>query len=868
MTDLCDDEAQHSGRSAAETARLDRLAGYRILHSAPEPAFDEIAALAASLLEAPMAAIAFAGPGHFWLKAHFGMGGGEYDRSTSLCERALASDGVYSVVALTAEPEFASSSHVTGEPQLCFYAGVPLIDSGGYRLGTLSAMDHNPHAALTSIQRAALQSLARIIVDRLELRRLAANITEAEANEQVAFRLATAAHDRLREAIELLPEAIVFMDCDNRVILWNRRYVELYPEVAAILKPGIGYEEVLRTSLDSGLHPEDFDAGNVKSWMAKRLADHRDGKGSYEQKFRDGRFIRYDQRRTSDGGAICIRVDITEVKLREESFRLMFEHNPLPMLVCDLETLAFLDANDAAVSHYGWSKEQFLNMTALDIRPPQHRAEMEAHIRATKGYVAGERDSLHWKSDGSEFIAAVYSRPLDYCGRKATLATIIDVTQRKRHEQHIQYLAHHDALTGLANRTKFNDRLKLALTNAEARGSGFALLLIDLDHFKTVNDTLGHPVGDALIVAAADRLANCIRRSDAIARLGGDEFAVIVEPADDCNRIAALARRVIAAMAKPFSVSGHRININASIGITRAPHDGGDAAALLKNSDLALYSAKADGRGKFRFFEPQMELRLLAKRSLELDLRKALRDGEFVLHYQPLAAISDGTTIGFEALVRWNSKERGLVPPGEFIPVAEETGLIVPIGAWVLRRACMDAVTWQQPLTVAVNLSAEQFKAGMVVETVQQALAISGLAAHRLELEVTETVLLEKSDDTLIALRALRQLGAQIAMDDFGTGYSSLSYLQKFPFDKIKIDRTFVSGLGQSQNSTEIVRAVLAIGNSLKIRVSAEGIETAEQLAALRELGCQEGQGYYFGKPVPAAAISTSLKALNCRKAG
>ncbi len=849
-----------------ETARMERLGSYLIVGTSPERTFDEIASLAASLLGTSFAFIALAAGDSHWFKARIGFDLNGIPRLNGFCDRTLAGDDVLCIPDARHDPRFTEYPFVEGQLNVRFYAGVPLIDTDGFKLGTLAVLDTQPRAPVTAQQSAILQSLARIAVDRLELRRLTASLAESKAKEQTAFKLAEAAHGRLREAIDLLPEGIVFMDAEDRYILWNRRYAELFPEIASLLTPGITYEEVLRASFQSSGNAEDLQGVDIDEWITNRLVEHRAKHGSSEYKFNDGRYMRYDQRETSDGGAICIRVDITEVKQREESFRLMFDSNPLPMLVIDLETLAFLAVNDAAADHYGFTKQQLLTMTAMDIRPPEFREDAAAFIRACQGHSTGDRDTVHWKADGTTFIASIFSRPLDYRGRKAALAAVIDNTERNRHEQHIHHLAHHDSLTGLPNRMLFHEQLDEALRRTAASGTGFALFLLDLDHFKTVNDSLGHPVGDGLIVAASERLKKCVRRNDIVARLGGDEFAIIQESATDSYNVDLLAHRLVTAMTETFEVHGHRINVGASVGITRAPEDGTDSASLLKNSDLALYRAKADGRGTFRHFEPQMQLHLLTKRALELDLRNALKKEELVLFYQPIANIRTEATLGFEALLRWQHPDRGLILPAEFVPIAEDTGLIVPIGAWALDQACRDAMAWLPYLTVAVNLSGDQFKQGNIIGTVQRALAASGLDANRLELEITETVLLDQANEPLIALKALRSLGARIAMDDFGTGYSSLSYLQKYLFDKIKIDQSFVRGLGGTSPNAAIVRAILAIGYSLNIRVSAEGIQTAEELAILRDLGCTEGQGYYFGKPLRATEIDPALLLSGQRK--
>src|SRR5262249_41337536 len=366
------------------------------------------------------------------------------------------------------------------------------------------------------------------------------------------------------------------------------------------------------------------------------------------------------------------------------------------------------------------------------------------------------------------------------------------------------------------------------------------VLCLDIDRFKSVNDTLGHPIGDMLLKAAAERLRNCVRESDLIARLGGDEFAIVQVGVSQPTEATALSTRIIDAISAPYELDGHQVVVGMSVGIAVAPNDGSDAAQLLKNADMALYRAKADGRGVYRFFEAEMDARMQARRALELDLRKALAGSEFELFYQPLVDARTEQVRGFEALIRWRHPQRGMIAPMEFIPVAEETGLIVPLGEWVLRQACREAASWPPDLSVAVNLSVAQFKSRQLVPTIVNTLATSGLPPARLELEVTESVLLHESDGTLATLHQLRDVGIKISFDDFGTGYPSLGYLPKFPFDKIKIDGSFIHDVPSKDDSLAIIRAVVAIGASLGINTTAEGVETPEQFERLRMEGCTE----------------------------
>jgi diguanylate cyclase (GGDEF)-like protein len=388
-----------------------------------------------------------------------------------------------------------------------------------------------------------------------------------------------------------------------------------------------------------------------------------------------------------------------------------------------------------------------------------------------------------------------------------------------------------------------------------------AVLYLDLDHFKAVNDTLGHPFGDALLRDVTQRLKQLVRAADTVARLGGDEFAV-VQSINRATDSALLAERLISGISAPYEINGERVIIGTSIGIAIAPDNGEDVDEIIKNADMALYQSKADGRGRYQFFEAEMDARMQARRTLDLDLRTGLAESQFVVFYQPLIRIADRLACGFEALVRWSHPQRGMVSPADFIPMAEETGLVVPLGRWVLRQACADAATWPGTLKVAVNLSPVQFASATLVADVAAALADSGLAASRLELEITETAMLEDTEAVLLILHQLRDLGLSIALDDFGTGYSSLSYLQRFPFAKVKIDRSFTAKLGRGGDSDTIVAAVVDLCGRLGMITTAEGIETEEQLAHLASMDCVEGQGYLFSQPHPANEVAAMLQHL------
>lgn len=430
-----------------------------------------------------------------------------------------------------------------------------------------------------------------------------------------------------------------------------------------------------------------------------------------------------------------------------------------------------------------------------------------------------------------------------------------DITAQKRAEAQITYMARHDSLTGIANRDALREKMRDALARLKRRGEALTIFMLDLDLFKAINDTLGHPAGDELLKAVAARLSACTRETDTVARVGGDEFVILAAAAGDQRQAAVTtAERIREAMAAPFHLDGHHIEIGTSIGIALAPEHGTDVDQLVKCADLALYKSKSEGRNNYRFFDDALGTEARARRTLHFHLRSAVANDEFELYYQPIVDIETGRTASIEALVRWRHPQRGMIPPGEFIALAEENGLINPIGEWVLRRACADATAWPPDIKVSVNISPVQFRTNPV-EVFARVLAETGLPAERLEVEITESVLLQGSKDNIEILRRLRNTGVAIVLDDFGTGYSSLSYLRMFPFDRIKIDQSFVQELSQNADCASIVSAVAGLGRNLRIGTVAEGIETEDQLALVRAAGCTHAQGFLFGRPCPAAKL-------------
>jgi diguanylate cyclase (GGDEF)-like protein len=689
-----------------------------------------------------------------------------------------------------------------------------------------------------------------------------------------------AQNEQLDAALKNMTQGLAMFDALERLILANDRYSELYGHAAGELKPGMTLSEIIELRLSRGLYPG-VSLNDVLAKMRERVARQ---KGNHLISMPgDGRIFSISVQPRSDNGWVVTVHDITahealNARLAEQNDLLKQRERALEARNEQLDAalsnmsqgLAMFDrelnlviCNQRFGGMYGLPDELVAAGTPLSaiiehrIAHGEFQGQSAAEVTqalASAGKSKKPAHRINQLPDGR--YVAVSMQPMPGGG---AVTTHHDITDQRRSEAKIAHMALHDTLTGLPNRVLLNERLEHALTRAK-RGELVATLLLDLDHFKTVNDTLGHPAGDKLLQLVAERLRELVRETDTIARMGGDEFAILQVGIDQPSDATTLARRIIDVVGELYMIDGHHVVIGTSVGIAVGPVDGVTPEQLLRNADLALYRAKGEGRSTYRFFEPEMDALMRARRAMEYDLRNALAAGQFELYYQPIVNLERNGISGFEALIRWRHPARGLVPPGDFVPLAEEIGVIVPMGEWAIRRACAVAATWPGDIKVAVNLSPAQFKDTGLVEVVVSALASSGLAPQRLELEITETVLLEDNAATLGVLFQLRDLGVRIAMDDFGTGYSSLSYLQSFPFDKIKIDRTFVKDIADAAGSRNIVRAVAAMAIGLGMETTAEGVETAEQLATIRAEGCTEMQGYLFSRPLPEADVERLLQ--------
>jgi diguanylate cyclase (GGDEF)-like protein len=669
----------------------------------------------------------------------------------------------------------------------------------------------------------------------------------------------------LDAALETMPYGFCVWSPDFHLVMWNRNYRELYGFAQDRIIAGMTLEAVVRLSVELGNHPGLSPEAFITAYKKELLSNRGGARAKSQERASGGRIIETAHVFAPGLGWVVTHEDVTEEiatselvqrrkrELERQNMRFDAAINNIS------QGLSMFDAKGRLVIT-NRPFQRIYNLPDSLLRPGTPHEAILDHLFA-QGMTAGSDPEAYRRWHLTIIARAEYGKTIHELGGRTIMmqhhptkdggwvSTHEDITEQRHQEARIRHLARHDALTELPNRIQFLEEMAIARVAIE-RGEKAAVLCIDLDRFKEINDTLGHAAGDKLLKQVSARLWGTTRETDVLARLGGDEFSLLIRPIERPSDAAAVADRIVTGMTAPFSIDGNLISIGASVGIALAPDDGSDADTLMKNADLALYRAKFEGRSSFCFFEPGMDATIHNRRSIEAGLRLALSRGEFRLVFQPLFGLKENRITGFETLLRWQHPERGEISPGEFIPTAEETGLIVPIGEWVLREACRIAAGWPGRTRVSVNLSPIQFKSRQLYETVQAALADSGLPPTRLELEITESLLLADNELTTQTLHRLRALGVRISLDDFGTGYSSLSYLRSFPFDRIKIDRSFIRDLESRPDSRAIIRAVIGLGKSLGMQVTAEGVETTQQLAAMREEGVAEIQGYLISPPV------------------
>jgi len=669
---------------------------------------------------------------------------------------------------------------------------------------------------------------------------------------------------RLDTALNNMIQGLVMYDASARIVTVNQRYIDMFNLSPDIVKPGCYFNDLIQHRKDRGAF-----GGDVKEFCSGVLRNIAQGEVDHSMMLSpDGRTFLAISRPLPHGCWIATIEDITERrKIEQERDRnytflsQIIDHIPSQITVKDARDRRYLLANRVAETQFGISRESLIGKTAFDIFP-QASAEIvtaddDTALQSADGLF---KDEHPWETQamGRRYVTSRRLGIHNQAGEPSYIVHVVeDVTERRRANDKIAHLAHYDALTDLPNRVLFREQIERELQKAVG-GEQFALLYIDIDEFKGINDSLGHHVGDELLKAVASRIKDCLKPTDLIARLGGDEFAVIQTAAGDRDDVIEFVTRIHEAIRQPHQCFGHQLTTDASIGIALAPQDGTDLDQLVKNADLAMYGAKAGGRRTHRFFEPVMDARAKARLTMEQDLRQAMADGGFEIHYQPLLDLDSDEVAGCEALLRWRHPERGMVSPAEFIPLAEDIGLINELGDWVLQTACMEAAGWPAHVRLAVNVSPVQLKSQTLALRIMGALATSRLPPDRLEIEITEAVLIHDDETALAILHQLRDIGVRIALDDFGTGFSSLSYLKRFPFDKIKIDRCFVSDI-EVDGSADIVQAVVNIAASRNMITTAEGVETEQQKALLKKLGCTQMQGYLFSKPRPASEVRRLL---------
>ncbi|NEX62298.1 sensor domain-containing phosphodiesterase [Noviherbaspirillum galbum] len=879
--------------SCDESRRLFALAEYGILDTSPEGEFDDIVRFAGRLCGTPMAMIALLDDSRQWFKARIGLAMQETARSWAFCNETISRRELYVVSDASRDPLHAGSPLVTGPPYIRFYAGVPLISRDGYALGTIAVLDSKPRE-LEQSAREDLDVLARGVMARLELRRHV-NLLESLANElrsskdelflshrdmEERVREKTEAFDRIhgefkreiaerirqatetRAVVDSLPGLFYVFDTDWRFVYWNRQFERV---------TGKTHRQI------AGASPLDFIAPSQHALLKSRMEDViRDGSATVEADLLAGNGKRiphfFTGTRIHMQGKVCVcgmAVDITERRRAEKALRLRdraVRASVNAIIITDLEgKMEYANPAFERMTGYGIEEAMGRNCRFLQGDDSEQPGILSIR-RAIRMQEEGNALLRNYRKDGTLFWNDLHIAPVPNADGEVThfVGVLNDVTGIKTYEEQLEMHANVDTLTGLANRNVLKERIDHAITSAQRQRGMIAVGFIDLDNFKFINDSLGHNIGDELLKRVAERLASCLRGQDTIARYGGDEFAFVLAGQSEEKSVGALMDRILKVLDRPFHIDGNKLFISCSIGLSFYPRDGEDVDTLLKNADAAMYRAKDKGRNNFQFYTAAMNQRVTERLSLESKLRQALASDEFVLHYQPKVELASGRIVGVEALLRWNPPQGGLVAPGTFIPLAEETGLIVPIGEWVLYTACSHIRSLREsgidPVQVAVNISARQFESSRLVDLVSHVLMTSGLEASLLELELTESLIMQNPEEVIRILLDLKEMGLNLSIDDFGTGYSSLSYLQRLPVDRLKIDQSFVRDIGADPNDAVIARAVISLGHSLGLSVVAEGVSSAEQLTFLRENGCDEMQGFLFSQAVPIHELALLLQ--------
>ena len=876
-----DNDVLDKDLSVKEAKRLEALAQYDILDTPKEAAFDRIAALAATIFETPMAQINFLDSTRQWSKSHVGVDVCEVSREVAFCTHALPQQDVLVVPDATRDDRFADNPLVTGEPFIQFYAGAPLVVPSGEVLGTLCVLDRTPRAPLSAKEEQVLANLAALVMDELELRRERARAQAAEAKLREEKRL-------VESILSSLPGIFYIFDIEGRIVRWNHA-----------LETMSGYSAAELSQMGPMSFFEPKERPRAAAEMAKLL---KEGETNATLNFRckDGSTVPHlftGQRLETASGTYLLgtAIDITEqlqieqaLRENEEKFRQFAEHIDDVFWMTDASRKQTIYVNPAFEALWGSSPEalyQDSQKFSEAIHPDDRPRVVAAQSKPASDYDVEYR---LLRPDGT--LRWIHDRAFPVTNEAGEVTRVVgiaeNITRRKQSEETLQALnerlnertrelekvntrlshtAFHDALTGLPNRVLFTQRLTQAVKRQRLeQGGGFAVLFLDFDRFKVINDSLGHATGDALLVEAARRLRASVRAADTVARLGGDEFTVLLKNTANVAEATRVVEKIQTALAEPYLLDGHELTLSASIGVVMSEPGHTAAGDVLRDADIAMYRAKALGKATFQVFDTPMREQAASLLTLESDLRKALKQREFEVHYQPIFELDNRQVTGFEALVRRRHPERGLISPGEFIPVAEDTGLIVELDRWVLATACEQVRRWQedtgQPLSLSVNLSSKAFDRADLVTSVENTLEISGFPAEQLHLEITESILVSDTPHIYERLAGLRALGVALHIDDFGTGYSSLSYLERFSANTLKIDRAFINKMLQSAESGALVKTIITLAHAFGMTVVAEGVETEAQLGHLRTLACDYIQGYLLGKPLPPEVAADFLE--------